>query len=240
MNKNAEKLISQTKNYTPQQLIAYMVEHFGDKIALASSFGAEDQVLTDMLCKETPNPRIFTLDTGRLHEETYKLADKTREKYNVRIKALYPDYKKIEKMVAEHGFNLFYDSVEKRKLCCQVRKLEPLKKELSKLDAWICGLRSSQSTTRTGLSRVGWDDAFELVKICPLADWTEKQVWKYIREHNVPYNELHVRGYPSIGCQPCTRAVSPCEDIRAGRWWWETPEQKECGLHSKKPVNYQI
>jgi phosphoadenosine phosphosulfate reductase len=240
MDKKLKNLIAKADNFTSQELIDFVLEEFGNKISLATSFGAEDQVLTDMLCKASSNPQTFTLDTGRLPEETYKVAEQTRQKYNIQIQVLFPDYEQIQKMVAEHGFNLFYKSIENRKLCCRVRKLEPLKKELSGLDAWICGLRSQQSTTRTGLEKVAWDKAFGLIKICPLADWTEKQVWEYIRANDVPYNELHPKGYPSIGCEPCTRAIKPDEDIRAGRWWWENPEQKECGLHSKKPVNYQI
>jgi phosphoadenosine phosphosulfate reductase len=240
MYEKLEELKSKTKKSSPEELLAIVVEQFGDKIAFASSFGAEDQVLTDMLCKAVPNPNIFTLDTGRLHEETYKVAEETCKKYDIKIKVMFPDSEKIERMISERGFNLFYDSIESRKLCCQVRKLEPLRKQLSTLDAWICGLRSEQSPTRSELEVVAWDQAFGLVKVCPLASWSEEEVWKYIRKHDVPYNQLHASGFPSIGCEPCTRAISSGEDVRAGRWWWEDPEQKECGLHAKKPANYQI
>jgi phosphoadenosine phosphosulfate reductase len=190
-------------------------------------------VLADMLCKADDKPNIFTLDTGRLPEETYKVIEATREKYAIDIKIMFPDREQVEQMVRQSGPNLFYKSIEDRKKCCSVRKVEPLKKELATLDAWICGLRQQQSTTRTGLNRVEWDEAFGLVKICPLADWSEDQVWQYIKKNDVPYNKLHDKGYPSIGCAPCTRAVSTGQDIRTGRWWWEEPEHKECGLHLK-------
>jgi len=235
-----EQLVIDTIDYSAEKLLKYLLARFGDKIALATSFGAEDQVLTDMLCRAGKSPMIFTLDTGRLHEETYKVAEATRKKYDIKIKVLFPDSKQIEKMTQQHGFNLFYDSIEKRKLCCKVRKLEPLKKQLSTLDAWICGLRSEQSPTRTGLNVIDWDQGFGLIKICPLSTWSQEQVWEYIRKNDVPYNKLHAEGFPSIGCEPCTRAVRPGEDIRGGRWWWEEPEHKECGLHAKKGANYQI
>ncbi len=231
MSELINELQSKTREYSAEQLIEYVVGRFEGRIAFASSFGAEDQVLTDMLCKATSAPTIFTLDTGRLPEETYRLMEKTRDKYGVRIEILFPDRADVEKMVNEHGPNLFYESIENRKLCCRVRKIEPLKRRLAALDAWICGLRAEQSTTRTGLLRVDADEAFGLIKVCPLADWTTEQVWDYIRSNDVPYNELHDKGYPSIGCAPCTRAVKSGEDIRAGRWWWEAPEHKECGLH---------
>ncbi|MBW8001234.1 MAG: phosphoadenylyl-sulfate reductase [Planctomycetes bacterium] len=248
----AKSIIAETSGYSAEELLKYAVDKFGGRVALASSFGVEDQVLTDMLCKITgrpkstlvdgtpktftPNaagPRIFTLDTGRLAQQTYDVMDETRKKYGIKIRALFPDYKQIEEMVTEHGPNLFYESVELRKLCCKYRKIEPLKKELADLDVWICGLRAGQSTTRTELQSVQVDEAFGLIKICPLADWTEQQVWDYIKENDVPYNKLHDEGYPSIGCEPCTRAIEKGEDVRAGRWWWEEPIQKECGLHLK-------
>ena len=207
---------SKTSQYSAQQLIEYVVKRFEGRIGLASSFGAEDQVLTDMLCKLTSAATIFTLDTGRLPEETYRLMEQTRDKYGVRIEILFSDRADVEEMVNEQGPNLFYESIENRKLCCRVRKIKPLKRRLAALDAWICGLRTEQSTTRTGLLRVDADETFGLIKVCPLADWTTEQVWDYIRSNDVPYNELHDKG---------------CEDIRAGRWWWEAPEHKECGLH---------
>ncbi len=231
MNELINEIQSKTRQYSAEQLLEYVVERFEGRIGLASSFSTEDQVVTDMLCKVTSVPTVFTLDTGRLPEETYRLMEQTRDKYGVRIEILFPDCAQVEEMVNEHGPNLFYESIENRKLCCRLRKIEPLKRRLATLDAWICGLRAEQSTTRTGLMRVDADETFGLIKVCPLADWTTEQVWEYIRSNDVPYNELHDKGYPSIGCAPCTRAVKPGEDIRAGRWWWEAPEHKECGLH---------
>lgn len=228
------ELTETTKGLDAPQLLRHVLEKFGDRIALASSLGAEDQVLTDMLCKLTDQPRIFTLDTGRLPEETYEVIMTTRQKYGISIDILFPDWQRVEEMVNARGPNLFYESVEARKLCCQIRKIEPLKRMLSGLQAWICGLREEQSTTRTGLQRVAWDETFGLLKISPLADWTTQQVWDYIKANDVPYNKLHDQGYPSIGCAPCTRAVAEGEDLRSGRWWWEQPEHKECGLHWKE------
>jgi phosphoadenosine phosphosulfate reductase len=203
-------------------------------VALATSFGAEDQVLTDMLWRISSRPSIFTLDTGRLPEQTYEVMQATQEKYGIQIDVLFPDYKQVEQMVNEFGPNLFYKSIEARKLCCRVRKIEPLKRKLSGLQAWICGLRAEQSVTRTDLQRIVLDENFGLIKVSPLVDWTTEQVWEYIRENQVPYNKLHDKGYTSIGCAPCTRPIQAGEDIRAGRWWWERPEHKECGLHLGK------
>jgi len=229
-----EQLAAETRGCSAEKLLRFIVERFGDRVALATSFGAEDQVLTDMLCKIKNRTSIFTLDTGRLPEETYEVMQATREKYGIQIEVLFPDCKEVEQMVNRFGPNLFHASVEARKLCCRVRKIEPLKRKLSGLDAWICGLRAEQSVTRTDLMRIEFDESFGLIKISPLADWTTQQIWDYIRENEVPYNKLHDKGYPSIGCEPCTRAVRDGEDIRAGRWWWEEPEHKECGLHLGK------
>lgn len=233
MNNTVETILAQTRSYNGEELLKYVVERFGDKIALASSISAEDQVITDMLVAATKNPRIFTLDTGRLPQETHDTIDATRKKYGITIKVLFPDRELVEEMVNERGMNLFYDSIEDRKRCCFVRKVEPLRRELSKLDAWITGLRREQASTRGELERVEWDEGNGLLKINPLADWTTEQVWDYIRSRDIPYNPLHDQGYPSIGCAPCTRAIAEGQDIRDGRWWWETPEQKECGLHVK-------
>ena len=233
MNQTIAEIRSKTQKATPQELLKYTLNRFEDRIALASSFSAEDQVLTDMICNISPKTQIFTLDTGRLPEETYEVMEQTRKRYGIDIKVMVPDHDFLEEMVLHSGPNLFYKSIADRKLCCQVRKIEPLKRALAGLKAWICGLRAAQSTTRTDLESVDWDDAFNLVKICPLADWSTDQVWKYIRDNDLPYNKLHDKGYPSIGCAPCTRPVEQGQDIRAGRWWWEAPEHKECGLHLK-------
>lgn len=231
--KYAEELNRRFADETPENLLKYLLEEMGDKIALSSSLGPEDQVLTDMLAKTGKNFNIFTLDTGRLFPETYSLIDSTNMRYGIKIKVYFPESASVEKMVAESGVNLFYESIEKRRLCCHVRKIEPLKRAFEGLDAWICGLRHEQSVTRRDVQRIEWDEANGLIKVNPLIDWSEEQVWDYIRRNSVPYNKLHDQGFPSIGCQPCTRAVKPGEDIRAGRWWWESPDHKECGLHKR-------
>lgn len=224
-------MVYQTWDSSPRDLLKVVLNEFGGKIALSSSLGAEDQVLTHMLCELTASPKIFTLDTGRLPQETYDVLDETRKRYGVSIEVLFPEAQQVQDMVNHAGVNLFYEGVDSRKRCCYVRKMEPLKKRLSGLDAWVCGLRSEQSTTRSDLARVSVDETFDLIKISPLADWSTDQVWAYIKEHDIPFNALHDQGYPSIGCAPCTRPVEPGQDIRAGRWWWEAPEHKECGLH---------
>jgi len=216
------------------EVLAFFIREFGDQLCLSSSMGSEDQVLTDVLVKLNPNFRIFTLDTGRLFPETLNLIHRTNEHYNIQINVMFPDYQNVERMVKEKGINLFYKSVENRKLCCHIRKVEPLKRALSGMKAWITGIRKDQTISRFNTNIVEWDGDNNLVKINPLYRWTDKMVWDYIRQYNVPYNELHDRHFLSIGCQPCTRAVEPGEDARAGRWWWEDQGQKECGLHIKE------
>lgn len=215
-------------------VLRWGVENFFPKIGFASSFGAEDVVVIDLLSRVKKEVTVFTLDTGRLNEETYEVMDRVREKYGIRIVSYFPDKQAVEKLEREKGFYSFRQSIENRKECCGIRKVEPLNRALGSLDAWITGLRREQAVTRTGLPKVERDAAHRnIVKLNPIADWTTDQVWKHIRENNVPYNRLHDLNYPSIGCAPCTRAVKPGEDIRAGRWWWESPEHKECGLHVK-------
>lgn len=215
-----------------EEVLRWAVEAFGDRVALATSFGAEDMVLIDMVSRISPAPRVFTLDTGRLPQETYDLIEATRARYGMGIQVYAPEAHAVEEIVGTHGPNLFYRSVDLRKLCCHIRKTEPLARALADLDAWITGLRREQAPTRAQIRPVAVDIANGgLLKINPLADWTWEAVWSYIRSHDVPYNALHDRGYPSIGCAPCTRAVRPGEDLRAGRWWWELDAQKECGLH---------
>jgi len=233
---NIAELNEKFKNASPQEALQFFISEFGDKIAFASSLGAEDQVITDMICKINPKARIFTLDTGRLFPETYDLIDKTNKKYGIRMEIFFPKNELVEEMVNSEGINLFYNGIALRKMCCDVRKMEPLRRAFSSLNVWICGLRKEQSVTRTDMQLVEWDETNNLVKINPLIDWIEADVWNYIRENNVPYNALHDKNFPSIGCQPCTRAIEKGEDVRAGRWWWESPEQKECGLH-RKPQN---
>lgn len=212
-------------------VIRYFIDHYKDKLAFSTSLGAEDQVITKMIADIDPDVYIFTLDTGRLFQQTYDLLDITRQRYKVKIKVQFPDNKAVEEMVNNKGINLFYESVENRKLCCNIRKIQPLQRALESVDLWISGLRREQSVTREDISIVEWDQLNKKIKINPLIDWKSEDVWNYIRQFNIPYNPLHNQGYPSIGCLPCTRAVEPGEDIRAGRWWWENPEMKECGLH---------
>jgi len=219
-----------------EKVLRYFLSEFKGRIALSSSLGAEDQVLTDMVMHIDPEVRVFTLDTGRMFPENYDLIDKTNQAYRMKMDVFFPDYRKVEEMVSERGINLFYNSIENRKLCCHIRKIEPLKRALSELDIRICGLRSDQAVTRINTKLLEWDETNGLLKLNPLADWSHEQVWDYIRKKNVPYNILHDKGFLSIGCQPCTRAIEAGEDVRAGRWWWEKPESKECGLHNQ-PVN---
>ena len=233
MKENIEQLNQQFEGQSPEAVIQYFLSEYSGKIALSSSLGIEDQVLTDMIVKADKSTRIFTLDTGRLFPETYSLIDKTNIKYDIHLEVLFPDYMEVEKMVKEEGINLFYKGIDQRKACCRVRKLDPLKRAFQGLEVWICGLRKEQSITRQAVQLIEWDENNGLIKLNPLIHFTEDQVWDYIKKNHVPYNKLHDQGFPSIGCQPCTRAVQPGEDIRAGRWWWENPDQKECGLHKK-------
>ncbi|GET25798.1 phosphoadenylyl-sulfate reductase [Prolixibacter sp. NT017] len=215
------------------EVLSWFLKEFKGKIALSSSLGAEDQVLTQMVTGIDKEATVFTLDTGRLFPETYDLIHRTNSKYGIKIKVYFPEAARVEEMVGEKGINLFYESIENRKLCCHIRKIEPLKRAFKGLDVWICGLRRDQSVTRHDMKLVEWDEANGLIKLNPLIDWTEQDVWDYINENKVPYNPLHDKGYPSIGCQPCTRAIMEGEDVRAGRWWWENPDTKECGLHKR-------
>ena len=224
--------VSELKGADAQEVIAWALKTFGEKVALASSFGAEDMVLIDMMAKIDTKAKIFTLDTGRLPQETYDLMDETSKKYGVTFEFFCPDTNDLEKMNSENGMNLFYKSIDDRKRCCRVRKIDPLNRALGKFSAWICGLRKEQSITRANIENIEIDKAHgSMYKINPLISWSEKDVWDYIKANGVPYNKLHDQNYPSIGCAPCTRAVKPGEDVRAGRWWWESPEMKECGLH---------
>ncbi len=232
--KDLRELNRELERMTPEEIISYFTTQYKGEIALSNSMSMEDQVLTDMICKIDPSVRIFTLDTGRVFPEVYDLIDRTKAKYSKSIEIFFPNAESIEKMVAENSVNLFYESVEKRKLCCAVRKIEPLRRAFKGLKVWICGLRQEQSITRYGLRPVEWDEFNGLLKVSPLYNWSSTKVREYIDQHEVPYNELCDQGFLSIGCQPCTRAVQEGEDERAGRWWWESPESKECGLHKRK------
>lgn len=199
----------------------------------ANSLGAEDMVLTDLIVKSGLPIEIFSLDTGRLPLETYDLMAAVQQHYGLKLKIYFPQASTVEDYVRSHGINAFYESVDLRKACCHMRKVEPLQRALAGKKAWITGLRAQQATTRTGLPTREYDEGNQLEKFNPLADWSEKEVWTYIKQNAVPYNALHDKFYPSIGCAPCTRAISLGEDVRSGRWWWENPESKECGLHVK-------
>lgn len=216
-----------------ETVLRWALDKFSPKVALACSFQAEESVLIDMLHRlRGADFRIFTLDTGRLNQETYDCMDAIRARYGINVEVYFPDAFKVETMVRAHGLNLFYQSIAQRRLCCAVRKVEPLQRALKDLSAWMTGLRRDHGSTRNDLRKIEIDkDSGSIVKINPLVDWRHDEVWKYIRAHNVPFNWLHTQGYSSIGCAPCTRPVKPGEDHRAGRWWWENPDTKECGLH---------
>lgn len=216
---------------TAEEAVQWTSDNLHPRVGKASSFGAEDSVLIDMMVKVNPKFRFFTLDTGRLPQATHDAMDTVRKRYNIKIEVLFPDAARVQEMVNEKGQNLFYESVENRKLCCRIRKVEPMNRMLATLDGWITGLRRDQTSIRRDASMFQIDEGHGgILKINPLIDWSWDDVWKYIRERDIPYNSLLDKGYPSIGCEPCTRAVKPGEDIRAGRWWWEQGI-KECGLH---------
>ncbi len=202
-------------------------------ITFANSFGAEDMLLTDLILKNQLPIEIFSLDTGRLPSETYDLMALVEQHYSTKLKVYFPKNETVEQYVQNHGINAFYASIDLRKSCCYMRKVEPLQRALTGKTAWITGMRAAQATTRASLPVREFDQANQLEKFNPLSDWTEQEVWAYIRMHEVPYNKLHEQFYPSIGCAPCTRAIAMGEDVRAGRWWWEDPLNKECGLHVK-------
>jgi phosphoadenosine phosphosulfate reductase len=226
-----KKLNQKLEGRSAQGILSFFINEFDGTLAFGTSLGAEDQVITDMIAKIDKSTKIFTLDTGRVFPETYQTLQQTIEKYGLNIDVYFPNSEKVERMVNERGINLFYSSVENRKMCCQVRKIEPLHRAMTGVNAWVTGIRREQSVTRILTDIVEYDAATQKLKVNPLVDWTEEDVWNYIKDHEVPYNKLHDHGFPSIGCQPCTRAISAGEDVRAGRWWWEAPEQKECGLH---------
>lgn len=234
MVKNIEIPNNEVKEKSPEELLAHYAKSCEGKVVFSTSLSAEDQVITHMIAENGLNIEIFTIDTGRLPCETYELIKRTENRYKVKIKVYFPGHEKVEEMVNSLGINLFYESPEQRKMCCSVRKVEPLKRALSEKEVWVTGLRKEQSVTRKDLKPVDFDEGYHLIKLNPLLDWDSEMVWEYIETNRVPYNRLYDEGYLSIGCAPCTRAVKVGEDIRAGRWWWESPEHKECGLHIKK------
>lgn len=212
------------------EALQIVVKQFPEGVVFSSSFGQEDQVIADTIWRNNLPVKVFTLDTGRLFQETYDLMDITRARYKKDFSVYFPDYRKVEEYVGEYGFNGFYDSVENRKSCCHIRKVEPLNRALLGAKVWITGLRADQSDNRSNMAVWEWDEHRQLYKFNPLIGWSYEAVLEYLRENNVPYNRLHDQGFISIGCAPCTRAVQPGEHPRAGRWWWET-SKKECGLH---------
>ena len=220
------------KTAAAQALLADIAANWSP-VTFANSLGAEDMVLTDLIVKSGLPIEIFSLDTGRLPLETYDLMAAVDAHYGLKLKVYFPQSEAVETYVRANGINAFYESIELRKGCCYMRKVEPLQRALAGKKAWITGLRAQQAATRTGLPSREYDEGNQLEKFNPLADWSEKEVWTYIKQNAVPYNALHDKFYPSIGCAPCTRAISLGEDVRSGRWWWESPELKECGLHVK-------
>ena len=226
------ELAVEYEDLSAEEVLSWAIENFYPKLYIAWSGQAEDMVLLDMSWRVNPEVRVFTVDTGRLHEETYRLMEEVEKRYGIRIEVFFPDREEVEDMVGRFGINLFYRSVELRHLCCHVRKVRPLVRALQKVDAWVTGLRREQWASRHNIMKIEVDhDHGQIVKVNPLADWTEEEVWKYIRENKVPYNELYEKGFRSLGCVPCTKSVAPFEDPREGRWWWEENAPKECGMH---------
>ncbi len=216
----------------PTDLLSRVALLSNEKVTFSSSLSAEDQVITDIIFRNNLDIEIFTLDTGRMFSETYQTLQKTKEKYQKDIKVYFPDAIEVEELMTEKGAFSFFDSLENRKECCEIRKVKPLKRALKGKTIWITGIRAEHSQNRTDMVKIEWDQANDLTKIHPLLSWSADQVWSYIKENNVPFNVLHNQGFISIGCQPCTRAIQQHEDFRAGRWWWEEENKKECGLHS--------
>lgn len=220
------------KSQAARELLRQTVADFGS-VTHANSLGVEAMVLTDIIWTHVPEIEIFSIDTGRLHEETYSLLDRVQRRYGRQIRVVYPDRQQLEQYVGRHGINGFYNGVEERLSCCSIRKVEPFRRALNGHKAWVTGVRREQSPTRALGAAVEWDTQHGLYKVSPLLEWTERDVWDYVRAHKLPYNPLHDRQYPSIGCAPCTRAIEPGQDARAGRWWWENPDSRECGLHPR-------
>ncbi|WP_373003189.1 phosphoadenylyl-sulfate reductase [Sulfurimonas sp.] len=231
MENTVNQLNEEFKNSSTLEVLEFLLRETRQNVALSSSFGAEDQVLTDMMLRVDQRANIFTLDTGRLPDETYSVMHETNLKYGIKVKVFFPKATDIEDLYKRQGINGFYDSIENRKSCCSVRKIAPLKRALKNVDFWVTGLRSAQSVTREDMRLFEFDETNNVIKVSPLKDWSEQDIWAYIKTYRVPYNKLHKLGYPSIGCAPCTRPVKEGGDIRSGRWWWENPEHKECGLH---------
>ena len=232
MKEHFEAIAERIKGLDPVEALRYFAEEYKGKIVFSTSFGWEDQVITHMIFANDIPIKVFTLETGRLFPETYYVWNRTLEVYKKPIHAYYPLTESVQEMVNEKGPNSFYESVDNRKQCCFIRKMEPLKRALSGNSFWVTGIRSEQSVNRHDMSNLEWDEQNQMIKFHPIFDWSLDDLKEYIRENNIVYNTLHDKGFPSIGCAPCTRAVAPGEDFRAGRWWWEDQSKKECGLHA--------
>lgn len=226
----SQELIQEIERSSLPEAVSLVADLFPGKVVFSSSLGQEDQVLTDIIFKNNLPVKIFTIDTGRLFNETYELLDKTTARYKKQVQVYFPEAADVETFVATKGINSFYESVDNRKECCFIRKVKPLNRALAGAQVWITGLRAEQSENRKDMPIIEWDENRQLYKFNPLINWTYNEVLDYIKEFNVPYNTLHDKGFISIGCAPCTRAIEPGEDARAGRWWWEA-SHKECGLH---------
>jgi thioredoxin-dependent adenylylsulfate APS reductase len=219
--------------WSAEEILGWAIENFAPSLALSCSFGArEGMVLFDMMHRIDPASRVFTLDTGRIPQATYDLMDRVRDRYDARVEVVFPNAADVEALVGDQGLNGFYETVEKRQRCCRVRKVEPLERYLAGVDAWVSGLRREQNVTRSDVPKIEIDESHGgIVKLNPIADWSEERVLAYVREHKVAVNRLHGEGYPSVGCAPCSRAIGPDDDPRSGRWWWENAETRECGIH---------
>ncbi len=231
--KELNKIQELLKNKSPEASLASLAELLPGEIVFSTSLGYEDQVITHQIFANNLNIEIFTLDTGRLFSETYSVWNSTLDRYKKQIKVYYPNTEAVEKLVSEKGPSCFYESVDNRKECCHIRKVEPLKRALKGKKIWITGIRAEQSGNRSDMPQLEWDEANQIIKFHPILNWTFEEVKSFINKHNIPYNPLHDKGFVSIGCAPCTRAIREGEDFRAGRWWWEDKSKKECGLHSK-------
>ncbi|MFN3381698.1 MAG: phosphoadenylyl-sulfate reductase [Runella zeae] len=229
----ASSLLEQLQGKTEVESLRLLAEMFPGQVAFSTSLGYEDQVITDMILGNGIDIRIFTLDTGRMFPETYMTLQKTNNRYDSKIEVLFPKNDAVEKLLTEKGPLSFYESIENRKECCFIRKVEPLNRALQGVKVWVTGIRAEQSPNRTDMQAIEWDGAHDLFKFNPLLNWTFEEVKNYVKSHNVPYNPLHDKGFVSIGCAPCTRAIREGEDFRAGRWWWEDESKKECGLHAR-------
>lgn len=230
---STESLLHQIEGKTEVETLRLLSELFPGQVAFSSSLGYEDQVITDMILANGIDIRIFTLDTGRMFPESYTTLQKTNNRYDTKLEVFFPQSAGVEKLLTEKGPLSFYESVENRKECCFIRKVEPLNRALKGVKVWVTGIRAEQSNNRTGMQAIEWDGGHELFKYNPLLAWSFDEVKQYVKAHNVPYNPLHDKGFVSIGCAPCTRAILEGEDFRAGRWWWEDESKKECGLHAR-------